>query len=235
MADNSHDNYLAGERAKARPFRSVVDPVPVLDAAESVRVEVDILKESYERILDLLQQEELDLDEGLRTVLLSGLGYMDATLQLGGINRAVARGSEQEAQRIEGLVQDLASYHSMYSVLKYKTFKLYKLSQKLELNVAGLRAAEEMWAEWAERMRRERAEMQAEILKLRALISEFNIDVTLPPTSVRHFPPVEPPEVTPEEAIADPEPLIPDAPDVVEPTFTPNPTLWQRIKGLLGL
>ena len=232
MADHSHDNYSTGDGAKAQPFRSVVDPVPVLDAAESIRVEVDILKESYERILDLLQKEELDHDEGLRTVLLSGLGYMDATLQLGNINRAVAGGDEQEAQRIEGLVQDLASYHSMYSVLKYKTFKLYKLSQKLELNVAGLRAAEEMWAEWAERMRRERAEMQAEIIKLRALISEFNIDVTLPPTSVHHFPPPEAVEDTPgEEAVIELDSLFLD---VVEPQPPTKPSFWQRIKNLFG-
>src|SRR5688572_3540645 len=203
MADNPHDNQFSNDRAKPRAFRSVVDPVPMLDGAESIRVEVDILKESYERILDVLQQEELEHDEGLRTVLLSGLGYMDGKLQLGSINRAVAGGDEQEAHRIEGLVQDLAAYHSMYAVLKYKTFKFYKLSQKLELNVAGLRAAEDMWAEWADRMRRERAEMQLEIVKLRALISEFNLDVEMPPTSVHRFPISEADTV--EEPVTEPE------------------------------
>ena len=229
MADKPYDNQSAGDGAKARSFRSVVDPVPILDGAESIRVEVDILKESYERILDLLQQEELDHDEGLRTVLLSGLGYMDGNLQLGSINRAVAGGNEEEARRIEGLVQDLASYHSMYSVLKYKTFKLYKLSQKLGLNVAGLRAAEDMWAEWAERMRRERAEMQLEILKLRALISEFNLDVELPPTSVRRFPPSEADTV--EEPAIEPEPPLPS---VVQSETTPRPSFWTRLRRIFG-
>lgn len=229
MADNPHDNQFSDDRAKTRAFRSVVDPVPMLDGAESIRIEIDILKESYERILDVLQQEELEHDEGLRTVLLSGLGYMDGKLQLGSINRAVAGGDEQEAHRIEGLVQDLAAYHSMYAVLKYKTFKFYKLSQKLELNVAGLRAAEDMWAEWADRMRRERAEMQLEIVKLRALISEFNLDVEMPPTSVHRFPISEADTV--EEPVTEPEQPLPS---MVQPQSPAKPSLWMRLRRLFG-
>ena len=221
MADAPYD------RPAPKPQRSLADPMPILEGAEPVRVEIDLLKESYDRILELLRQEELDQDEGLRTVLLSGLGYMDASLKLAQINRAVASGDETEAKRIEGLVQDLASYHTMYSVLKYRTFKLYKLSQKLELNVAGLRAAEEMWAEWAERMRAERTQMQAEIIKLRALITEFNIDVELPPSSVRRFEPVETPEL---QATGEPDALndtISDI-DVVDPPS--RLSLWVRIR-----
>lgn len=234
MAENPSDKQFAGDGPKARAFRSVVDPVPVLDAAESIQVEVEILKESYERILDLLRQEELDHDEGLRTVLLSGLGYMDGTLQMSSINRAVAEGKEQEALRIEALVQDLASYHSMYSVLKYKTFKLYRLSQKLELNVAGLRAADDMWSEWADRMRRERAEMQLEIVKLRALISEFNLDVAMPPTSVRQLPPAEAVEPVEAPAVEPTGKLFPPALESYADRPQDRPTIWARFKRLFS-
>ncbi|HUP27354.1 MAG TPA: hypothetical protein VM409_02890 [Chloroflexia bacterium] len=211
-----------------RPARSVVEPVPVLDSAEAVQVQVEILRESYDRILDVLRANELDNDEGMRTVLLSGLGYMDASLYLGRVNRGID-GGDGAAAHVESLVQDLASYHTMYSVLKYKTFKLYKLSQKLEMNVAGLRAAEEMWAEWAERMRRERADMQAEIIKLRALLTEFNLDVELPPTSVRNYMAPEPQDQKPP-----PEPPRPiqKLPEVTWPDEVPS--LWTRLRKLLG-
>jgi hypothetical protein len=63
----------------------------------------------------------------------------------------------------------------MYAVMKFKAFKMYKLNQTLEFNVAGLRATERMWEEWAERMRREQTELRTELLRLRSVMSEFDV------------------------------------------------------------
>ncbi len=178
MPDNPDPENLLHHRDThpgGRPRRSGVEPIPMLDAADTVTLEIEILRESYNEILQVIEANEWEGPEGLRTVLLTGLGYLDASIKLDTINRTLD-GDPQAAQRIDRMVRDLVSYHSMYSVMKFKAFKLYKLSQTLEFNVAGLRATDRMWEEWADRMRREQAELQAEALRLRALMSEFALD-----------------------------------------------------------
>ncbi len=157
----------------ARQGRPRVEPIPVLDAAEQVTVRIDLLREHYDSIRRLCQANGWKEQEGLLTVLLSGMGYLDATLQVESINRS--EDSTELARRVDSLVQDLASYHSMYAVMKFKAFKMYKLNQTLEFNVAGLRATERMWEEWAERMRKEQAELRTEVLRLKAVMSEFDV------------------------------------------------------------
>ena len=176
MSDSVSDGSLhPGDFSSkpARPARPRVEPIPVLDAAEQVTVQIDLLREQYEAIRRLSQANGWKEQEGLLTVLMSGVGYLDANLQVEGINRSDDDG--ELARRVDSLVQDLASYHSMYAVMKFKAFKMYKLNQTLEFNVAGLRATERMWEEWAERMRREQAELRAEVLRLRSVMSEFDV------------------------------------------------------------
>ncbi|MFL5732115.1 MAG: hypothetical protein ACJ78Q_02845 [Chloroflexia bacterium] len=153
--------------------RPGLEPIPILDAADTINVEIEILKESYDEILRVIRDNEWDVDEGLRTLLLTGLGYQDGRLRLGGIE---SDGVDGKAARVDRLANDLAAYHSMYSVMKYKAFKLYKVNQVLDFNNSGLRAAERMWEGWAEVMRRQHADLQAEVERLRARLSEFEID-----------------------------------------------------------
>jgi hypothetical protein len=150
--------------------------MPLFDAASAVTVNVDILKESYEEILAVARASGYDESEAVRTVLLSGLGYESGRLHLDTLNRAADLGNELSAARVDAIVSELAGYHSMYSVLKYKAFKLYKLNQRLEFNNAGLRAQEQMWNEWASRVRREREVLEAEVLRLRSMLAEFALD-----------------------------------------------------------
>jgi hypothetical protein len=167
---------VGSDRRTQGVTRSAIRPIGLLEGAEAVTFQVDILKESYEEILALIKLNDMEHEEGLRTVLLTGLGYMDAQLRVDRINRAYAAQDPKVAEHIEGLTQDLAAYHSMYSALKYRTFFLYKTSQKLEFNVAGLRASERMWEEWAARIRQEHADLRAEVARLRAIVSEFRVD-----------------------------------------------------------
>jgi hypothetical protein len=176
MSDSISDGSLHPGDYSPKPTKAArprVEPIPVLDAAEQVTVQVDLLREQYDSIRRLCQANGWKEQEGLLTVLMSGVGYLDANLQVESINRSEEAG--ELAGRVDGLVQDLASYHSMYAVMKFKAFKMYKLNQTLEFNVAGLRATERMWEEWAERMRKEQAELRTEILRLKAVMSEFDV------------------------------------------------------------
>lgn len=177
------DKHSQRSQRSNRERRSQVEAIPVLDAAEQVTVSISMLREHYDSIMRIVRANGCEPDEGMLLVLMSGLGYMDASLQIEGINRADE--VVEAARRAENLVQDLAQYHSMYAVMKYKAFKMYKINQTLEFNVAGLRATERMWEQWAERMRREQADLRAEVLRLRSVMSEFtvstpNVDGSLP-------------------------------------------------------
>jgi hypothetical protein len=169
------ESELTGQTRTPRP-RPGLEPVPILDAAESVTLQIEILKESYDEMVRVMGENEWDSEEGLRTLLLTGLGYQDARLRLGLIADRNAMGDPSGSEHLDRLVNDLAAYHAMYSVMKFKAFKLYKVNQVLDFNVAGLRATERMWEGWADVMRRRQADLQAEIERLRAQLSEFEID-----------------------------------------------------------
>ena len=176
MSDSLSDGSIHRGDSPLQPANSRrprVEPIPVLDAAEQVTVSIDLLREHYQSIQQLCRANEWDEQEGLLTMLMAGMGYLDATLQVEQINRSEDR--TEVAERVDHLVQDLASYHSMYAVMKFKAFKMYKLNQTLEFNVAGLRATERMWEEWAERMRKEQSELRTEVLRLRSVMSEFDV------------------------------------------------------------
>lgn len=158
---------------QAKPVRPRVESVPVLDAAKQVTVQIDLLHEHYDTLQRLCKANGWKEQEGLLTVLMAGMGYLDANFQVESINQS--EDSAELTRRVNSLVQDLASYHSMYAVMKFKAFKMYKLNQTLEFNVAGLRATERMWEEWAERMRKEQTELKTEVLRLRAVMSEFDV------------------------------------------------------------
>ena len=175
MIEHPNSAQHDGGPVRDRGTRSL-QPEPILDAASVLTVSVEILKESYDEILQVARASGHGEDEAVRIVLLSGLGYEAGRLHLDGLNHAASLGTELSAARVDAMVNELAGYHSMYSVLKYKAFKLYKQNQRLEFNNAGLRAQEEMWNEWADRMRRERDTLNAEVLRLRSLLSEFTLD-----------------------------------------------------------
>ena len=207
--------------------QSTIRPVRLLEGAEAVTFQVDILKESYEEILALIKLNDMEHEEGLRTVLLAGLGYMDAQLRVDRINGAYAAQDPKVAEHIESLTQDLAAYHSMYSALKYRTFFLYKTSQKLEFNVAGLRASERMWEEWAARIRQEHSDLRAEVTRLRAIVSEFRVDGE--PLIL----PVEEPAPASHEHV-----LMAEATEGVSlanaPEVEQRPSFWERLRRLFG-
>lgn len=208
--------------------KSALERIPVLDAAACITVSTEILKESYEEILAVAAASGYGEEDAVRIVLLSGLGYETGRLNLDALNQAANHGTELSSARIDSIVNDLAAYHSMYSVLKYKAFKLYKQNQRLEFNNAGLRAQENMWNEWAERMRRERDALGDEVLRLRALLSEFSLDWDAaggPPLPKGLLEAASLTEERPSAPVEEPEAVAQTEPDPLT-----RPSFWQRLR-----
>jgi hypothetical protein len=214
-------------------FRSALEPMPVFDEASLVTLQIEVLRESYDEILRVLEANEWGMDEGLTTMLLSGLGLQKGLVHLSEVNGMAARGDAHASQRVDDIVQELAAYHSMYSVMKFKAFKLYKLNQVLEFNNSGLRAQEEMWQEWAERMRAERDELSAELLRMRSLMSEFKLDWEdsgAPPLPPGVFASLKVKELE-NQPVAEEEPV---APVFILPEEPRRLSFWERVKILFG-
>lgn len=217
--------YDARSHSNNGSSRRRFEPIPALDEADAVTVQIELLKETYDEILRAIAENEWEQDEGMRTVLLRGLGFVDGSLRLRQVGDATSPDGES-VTRVETLANDLAVYHSMYSVMKYKAFKLYKVNQVLEFNVSGLRATERMWEGWADRMRRQHTELQAEVVRLRALMSEFKID-----WDPEQNPAVATTLLLAQKAAApppEPEPL-PDLFAFEEPPLVPKVPFWRRV------
>src|SRR5437867_2244143 len=86
--------------------RPGLEPIPVFERSDSVTLQIEILQETYEELLDIIRANEWETDEGLRTILTTGLGYLDAKQRLESINSAAAAGSPDAARRINTLVND---------------------------------------------------------------------------------------------------------------------------------
>jgi hypothetical protein len=244
FADSQSSPPGPAEQTRQPRLRPGLEPVPVFEAAESITVEIEILKESHEELLQVIRENEWDLDEGFRTLLLTGLGYQDAKLRLGQIEDEQAKRDAAGSIHIDLLVNDLATYHSMYSVMKFKAFKLYKVNQVLDFNISGLRATEELWEGWADVMRRQQAALQAELERLRAQLSEFEIDsVSTPdgtnPASANAE--TESHALTADTAPMDPPSSAHDAavesdlrPQPAQSEPTPNLSLRERVRRFFG-
>ena len=236
-APDSHDpsGFARQEQPRAGDSRrrSSIEPVPAFDAASPVTVNVEILKESYDELLHVIEANEWTLEEGLTTVLLAGIGMQKGLLYLDEVSAMAAHGDAHAGKRVDDIVQELAAYHSMYSVMKFKAFKLYKLNQTLEFNNAGLRAQEVMWQEWADRMREERATLNAELVRLRALLSEFKLDWD--DSGAPPLPPGVFASLRVKEQESQPSPVEPEPPHLSPPEpVEENISFWARLKRLFG-
>jgi len=228
LPDFENASFNSGSPMREYHPRPGVEPIPAFDATTSVTLQIEVMRETYEEIMRVVLDNEWEREDGLRNVLLSGLGYLDARERLASINRAATGGDPNVASRLDALVQDLASYHQQYSVMKFKAFKLYKVNQVLEFNISGLRETERMWEAWAARMRKQHSELQTEVIRLRSLMGEFKLDWDVP--TEHSFEPHLPAEQPLVEDVRLEAPVAAQDAAIVFYKEQPRISLWQRIK-----
>src|SRR5690349_10831741 len=83
--------------------RSGLEPIPAFDVATSVTLQIEVLKETYDEIMRVLLENEWEREEGLRIMLLSGLGYLDAKERLARINGEPRNGDSESARHLDTL------------------------------------------------------------------------------------------------------------------------------------
>ena len=133
------------------------------DVREQI-VQIPILEETYQDILQMCLENEWEEEEGLRTVLAYGLGYLQGERELARLN--VVDGADLAAE-LQAKVEELSSYHSMYAVMKFKAFKLQQVARTLEMNVAGLRGELAFYQSAPSLLREQISQLQEENARLR--------------------------------------------------------------------
>ncbi len=134
----------------------------MFDQAVEHLVEVAILEETRDEILELCRQEGWEVDEGLRIVLAYGLAHLRGERELLRLNASDA----DLASELAAKAQQIADYHAMYSVMKFKAFKLLQVDRTLEMNVAGLRGELNLAHHTISHLREKVEALEAENVKL---------------------------------------------------------------------
>lgn len=180
------------------------------DAAECT-VEVHMLEETYQDILALCEQQSWEEDEGLRIVVANGLAYLRGDTAIQRVNA----GDVDVAEELQRKVQQVVDYYGMYSVMKFKAFKLLQVSQTMELNRTGMRGELSLARKTIQNLRQEIEELKTENADLRQQLQATDPVVQ---TSGKAQP--APAEPTPGK----PEPASPDA------NAAHGNTPWDRLR-----
>jgi len=141
------------------------------DTRERV-AQIPLLEETYQDILRLCQENEWEEEEGLRTVLTHGLGYLQGERELACIN---VDGADLAAE-LQAKVEELSSYQSMYAVMKFKAFKLLQVARTLEMNVAGLRGELDLCRSTIPHLREKIAQLEKENARLLERLIAFGVE-----------------------------------------------------------
>jgi len=135
----------------------------MFDGVAARTVEVELLEETFSAIVELCQEENWKLDEGLRIVMANGLAYLRGERNLAHL----AAGDMDLASELEKRIDELADYQRMYAVMKFKAFSLLQVARTLEFNVAGLRGEREMARQTMLMLRQQVAALKSENSGLR--------------------------------------------------------------------
>jgi chromosome segregation ATPase len=141
------------------------------DVREQV-VQIPILEETYQDILRLCQENGWEEEEGLRTVLAHGLGYLQGERELARLNAD----STDLAAELQAKVEELSGYQSMYAVMKFKAFKLLQVARTLEMNVAGLRGELDLCRSTIPHLREKIAQLEKENARLLERLMAFEVE-----------------------------------------------------------
>lgn len=124
--------------------------------AETVTLEIKVLKETYNDILAAIERNGWDLEEGLLTLLTLGLGYTQG-------ERLLHAGDEERSQLIERLL----NLESVAAVMKFRTFSFMRDNQVLEMRMSALQNTILGLEGIIQRLRSEKEALEQEVERLR--------------------------------------------------------------------
>jgi len=130
--------------------------------AEIVTLQIEVLKETYEEMLKVIQRNGWELEEGLRILLTLGSGYAQGHYLLQADN-------EQQHR----LAERLADLESVAAVMKFRTYTFMRDNQVLEMRSAALQNAVVGLEAVVQRLRSERDALGAELEQLRAEVTRL--------------------------------------------------------------
>lgn len=124
---------------------------------EKVSLEIEILKETSEDILTVIERNDWGREEGFRILLTLGLGYAKG-------QQLIEADDETRAY----LADRLTNMESELAVMKFRTFSFMRDNQTLEMRMGALRNSVTGLEGVVQRLRPERDAFKAEVEQLRA-------------------------------------------------------------------
>lgn len=125
--------------------------------AEKVKLEIEVLKETYQEIEAVIERNGWEAEEGLRILLTSGLGYAQG-------QQAIEADDEARAY----LAEQLNQMASELAVMRFRTFSFMRDNQTLEMRMGALRNSVAGLEGVVKRLRPERDAFKEEVEQLRA-------------------------------------------------------------------
>lgn len=135
------------------------------DAAEVVVLEIPVLKETHQEMLAVIEDEGWQQEDGLRTLLTMGLGYVRGELFLHG----------EDPDRLR-LSERLMNLESVAAVMTFRTFGLMKDNQTLDIRMGALRNAVYGLKAVVRRLRAENEALKQEVAEYRASLPVSPVD-----------------------------------------------------------
>jgi hypothetical protein len=133
--------------------------------AEIVTLQIEVLKETYNEMLNVIRRNGWELEEGLRILLTLGTGYAQGRYLL-----------QADSEQPHRLAERLADLESVAAVMKFRTYTFMRDNQVLEMRSAALQNAVVGLEAVVQRLRSERDALCAELEQLRAEVTRSQRD-----------------------------------------------------------
>lgn len=130
--------------------------------AEVVTLQIQVLKETYDEMLQVIQRNGWDVEEGLRILLTLGSGYAQG--------RYFLQADDAQQHR---MAERLADLESVAAVMKFRTYTFMRDNQVLEMRSAALQNSVVGLEAVVQRLRSERDALYAELEQLRAEMTQL--------------------------------------------------------------
>ena len=131
---------------------------------------IPVLQETLDGVSAVASANGWDLVQAARTLLHYGLSGFDTPALAHRYREHPPEPAPGQAP-LDPVERLLADSRAMYATMKYHAFKLQQQVQAQELQIHGLQGKAEAWEHWADQMRTQVAQLQAENAVLRAQLA----------------------------------------------------------------